>query len=148
MTASEVDLLLVAESVGHDANLGPIHSVEEELDVIQHSAELHGIHDIITCRRGTATLGVVTSGIKSSRMIHLACHGTQDPSDPLSSGFHLRDGKLTISQIMDMELQDPFLAFLSACQTATGDQNQPDQAMHLGAAMLFTGFRSVIATMW
>jgi hypothetical protein len=27
-------------------------------------------------------------------------------------------------------------------------QNQPDQAIHLAAAMLFAGFKSVIATMW
>lgn len=37
---------------------------------------------------------------------------------------------------------------LSACETATGDSEQPDQAVHLAAAMLFVGFRSVIATMW
>jgi CHAT domain-containing protein len=40
------------------------------------------------------------------------------------------------------------LAFLSACQTAKGDQNQPDQAVHLAASFLFCGFKSVIATMW
>jgi hypothetical protein len=28
------------------------------------------------------------------------------------------------------------------------EQSQPDQAIHLAAAMLFAGFKSVIATMW
>lgn len=144
----EADLLLVAESIGNEAQLRPIHGVEEEIDIFRHSAESHGVDQIITYRRGAATLEAITGDIKTSRMVHLACHGTQDVSDPLSSGFHLRDGKLTISQLMDIELSHPFLAYLSACQTATGDQNQPDQVMHLAAAMLFIGFPSVIATMW
>jgi CHAT domain-containing protein len=40
------------------------------------------------------------------------------------------------------------LAFLSACRTAQGDANAPDQAVHLAASMLFCGFWSVIGTMW
>jgi CHAT domain-containing protein len=49
---------------------------------------------------------------------------------------------------MDLDLKDAFLAFLSACETAKGDKEQPDQTVDLAAAMLFVGFRSVIATMW
>jgi CHAT domain-containing protein len=40
------------------------------------------------------------------------------------------------------------LAFLSACETAKGDNGTPDEAMHLAGVMLFAGFRSVIGTMW
>ncbi|CAE6487268.1 unnamed protein product [Rhizoctonia solani] len=40
------------------------------------------------------------------------------------------------------------LAFLSACQTATGDTNLPDEAVHLASGMLMAGYPSVIATMW
>ncbi|KDN40552.1 hypothetical protein RSAG8_08024, partial [Rhizoctonia solani AG-8 WAC10335] len=40
------------------------------------------------------------------------------------------------------------LAFLSACQTATGDEMLPDEAIHLASGMLMAGYRSVIATMW
>jgi CHAT domain-containing protein len=79
---------------------------------------------------------------------HLACHGVQDQEDPLNSGFCLGDGKLTVSNLMVIKLEHAFLAFLSACETAKGDKNLPDQAIHLAAAMLFCGFRSVVATMW
>jgi CHAT domain-containing protein len=81
-------------------------------------------------------------------IVHLACHGVQDQEDPLKSGFCLGDGKLTVSKLMEIKLDRAFLAFLSACETAKGDQDQPDQAIHLAAAMLFCGFRSVVATMW
>jgi CHAT domain-containing protein len=49
---------------------------------------------------------------------------------------------------MELNIKDGFLAFLSACETARGSEDQPDQAMHLAAAMLFVGFKSVVATMW
>jgi CHAT domain-containing protein len=53
-----------------------------------------------------------------------------------------------LSRLVELKMDTAFLAFLSACETAKGDQDQPDQIMHLAAAMMFTGFKSVIATMW
>ena len=40
------------------------------------------------------------------------------------------------------------LAFLSACGTAQGDVDMPDEAMHLAATLMFAGTRSVVATLW
>jgi hypothetical protein len=80
-------------------------------------------------------------------ILHLACHGAQK-KDPLTSGFILRDEDLTIQEIMQLDLKHPSLAFLSACQTAKGKRDQPDEGVHLAASMLFCGFKSVIATMW
>jgi CHAT domain-containing protein len=80
-------------------------------------------------------------------ILHLACHGAQK-TDPLASGFILRDEDLTIQDIMQLDLKHASLAFLSACQTAKGNLDQPDQGVHLAASMLFCGFKSVIATMW
>jgi hypothetical protein len=82
-----------------------------------------------------------------AHVLHLACHGLQD-SNPLKSAILLQDGRLTIEDIMQLNLTHAALAFLSACQTAKGDRNVPDQAVHLAASMLFCGFRSVIGTMW
>jgi hypothetical protein len=95
-----------------------------------------------------ANVHEVAEALPRADIVHLACHGVQDKEDPLSSGFCLGDGKLTVSELMDVKLDHAFLAFLSACETAKGDKNQPDQAIHLAAAMLFCGFRSVVATMW
>jgi CHAT domain-containing protein len=68
--------------------------------------------------------------------------------DALKSGFILQDGMLTISKLMSLNLPKAFLAVLSACETAKGDLSQPDQAIHLAAAMVYVGFKSVLATMW
>jgi CHAT domain-containing protein len=86
--------------------------------------------------------------MQTANIVHLACHGIQDSNNALDSGFCLRDGRLTIEQLMKLKLDDPLLAFLSACETAKGDEDQPDQVMHLAAAMMFLGFKSVVATMW
>jgi hypothetical protein len=84
---------------------------------------------------------------KPAHILHMACHGIQH-SDPLRSAFLLQDGRLSIEDVMQLNLPDAFLAFLSACHTAKGDHNAPDQAVHLAASMLFCGFRSVVGTMW
>lgn len=81
-------------------------------------------------------------------ILHIASHGVQDPNDPLQSGFLMADGKLTIMELMKLDLPKAFLAILSACHTARGDDKQPDQTVHLAATMLFLGFKSVVATLW
>lgn len=95
-----------------------------------------------------ATSSEVLGKLPSAAILHLACHGQQDMSDPLESGFLLRDKRLTVAQLMALEMRSAFLAFLSACDTAKGDTNQPDQAIHLAATMLYVGFKSVVGTMW
>jgi CHAT domain-containing protein len=84
---------------------------------------------------------------KSAHVLHLACHGVQE-ENPLESAFLLSDGRVTIETLMHIHGPDALLAFLSACQTAKGSADQPDQAVHLAASMLFGGFRSVVGTMW
>jgi CHAT domain-containing protein len=95
-----------------------------------------------------AKIASVMSALPDSPILHLACHGQQDLENPLKSGFMLSDGMLTVRELMRLDLKNAFLAFLSACETAKGDPQHPDQNFHLAAAMLFVGFRSVIATMW
>jgi CHAT domain-containing protein len=95
-----------------------------------------------------STTDGVLEHIQTASILHLACHGTQNLSDALQSGFHLEDDMLTISKLTELELPRAFLAVLDACETAKGDTVQPDQAIHLAGAMLFAGFKSVVATMW
>jgi CHAT domain-containing protein len=96
----------------------------------------------------TRTIHEVLGLFHRAAVVHFACHGQQDPHNPLKSGFCLRDGKLTVGKIMQQQSPSAFFAFLSACETAKGDRSQPDQSVHLAAAMLFAGFRSIVGTMW
>jgi CHAT domain-containing protein len=95
-----------------------------------------------------ANVESVASRISEASIVHFACHGTQDRLKSLYSGLKLDDGLLRISRIMkEKSLVDGSLAFLCACETAMGDEKLPDEAMSLGASLLYSGFRSVIATM-
>jgi CHAT domain-containing protein len=94
------------------------------------------------------TVSAVLDHMKTHSWVHLACHGLQNSTDPTKSAFSLYDGKLTLADLMTVSLSHADLAFLSACQTASGDQTLPEEAVHLAAGMLSVGYKSVIGTMW
>ncbi|KAJ6545320.1 CHAT domain-containing protein, partial [Mycena capillaripes] len=103
-----------------------------------------------------ATVETALVHLRQSSIVHFACHGVQDLKEPLDSGLILTDGRLRVSEIMRRPEGDHILdtkkfmslAFLSACETAKGDEAVSDEAMHLAATLLFSGFRGVVATMW
>jgi CHAT domain-containing protein len=118
--------------------------------------ELENIRRHVSCE-ALVELGVpevpagveaVASRLSNVSIVHFACHGKQDPRKPLDSGLKLDDGLLRISRIMKEKIPNGSLAFLCACETAMGDQNLPDEAMSIGASLIFSGFRRVVATMW
>ncbi|KAG9121699.1 hypothetical protein FRC07_002249 [Ceratobasidium sp. 392] len=87
----------------------------------------------------------VVKALKDHNWMHIACHGSQNN---LQSAFHLHDRDLDIATIVSAGNLTGQLAFLSACQTATGDENLPNEAVHLAAGLLTVGFSTVVATMW
>lgn len=131
-----------------------LHSVGDEAGLVSkvippHSLTMLGAGPYLgTQGGGPATAEGVLEHLPRATILHLACHGQQDMNDPLESGFLMEDKKLTVARLMELNLSSAFLAFLSACETAKGDANQPDQAIHLAATMLYAGFKSVVGTMW
>ncbi|KAF9000845.1 CHAT domain-containing protein [Cyathus striatus] len=95
-----------------------------------------------------ATVEKVVESMEGSNWIHLACHAVQDPKNPTKSAFYFQDGNLELSTLISKQLPKADFAFLSACETGTGDESLPEEAVHLAAGVLQAGYRSVIATMW
>jgi CHAT domain-containing protein len=95
-----------------------------------------------------ATIDEVQKGMKNSRWVHFACHGVQSDSPTESALLLAGSSRLTLSNIIQLNLPNADLAFLSACQTATGSQELQDESVHLTAGMLLAGYRGVIGTMW
>jgi hypothetical protein len=60
----------------------------------------------------------------------------------------MRDAPLTLLDIMEQDIPHAEFAFLSACHTAVGDETTPDEVIHLAAGLQFSGFKSVIGTLW
>ncbi|KAG1779050.1 CHAT domain-containing protein [Suillus placidus] len=128
-------------------------SGEKELEAV--AAELELVKSLVppsmTCSEVSGDEGTVsgaTQALKTNSWVHIACHGKQDFVQPFDSSFALRDKPLRLSDIIQAEPENPEFAFLSACHTAVGDKNAPDEVIHLAAGMQFSGFRGVIGTMW
>ena len=120
-------------------------NADKELDVIRQFDSSLNVHSL---QGESATVDRVLEGMEDGSWVHLACHAFQHPFSPTKSALCLYNGDLTLSKIITKSFPNADFAFLSACQTATGDKNLPDEAVHLAAGMLAAGYRSVIATMW
>jgi hypothetical protein len=94
-----------------------------------------------------ATWEAVRNELPRHRWAHFSCHGGQDLADPSQGGLLLHDRLLSIADISTGQYRGEF-AFLSACMTATGGVNLPDEAITLAAALHYTGYRHVIGTLW
>ena len=94
------------------------------------------------------TVNDCLSHLEGFSRVHLACHGYQNPEESLQSKFRFHNGTLDLATILRMDLKNADLAFLSACQTSTGDENLSEEAVHLAAGMLAAGYRRVVASMW
>ncbi|KAF6750050.1 CHAT domain-containing protein [Ephemerocybe angulata] len=118
--------------------------------------EVRGIHSR-AIQAGTKVLKVEGSALsvdsclkhmEEFSSVHFACHAHQNAADPLQSSFLLHMGCLDLATIIRSNLKKADLAFLSACQTSTGEEKLSDEAVHLAAGMLAAGYRRVVATMW
>ena len=135
-------------AIGHATAAG-------ESELLSVGAELANIGQLVD---GLATftrvdgeescISRVVEELEKNEWVHLACHGLPNPTQPFESAFALHDGHFTIQRIIGCNLKNPEFAYLSACHTTVGDEESPDEVIHLAAAMQFLGYRSVIGTMW
>ena len=98
----------------------------------------------------SATPAAVLDGFHHHQFVHFACHGTLEANKPFEAGFELHgDERLTLLQIVRAHLPTAEFAFLSACHTAEVTEGSIiDESLHLAAAVQYSGFRSVVGTMW
>ncbi|KAG1873964.1 CHAT domain-containing protein [Suillus subluteus] len=118
-------------------------------------SELELVHKLVpaTANRTTisgdaATRTNALEALEQNTWVHLACHGKQDRTQPYNSHFVMKDEHLTLLDIMDRDIPHAEFAFLSACHTAVGDEETPDEVIHLAAGLQFSGFKSVVGTLW
>ncbi|KAG2347159.1 hypothetical protein BDR05DRAFT_905863 [Suillus weaverae] len=95
-----------------------------------------------------ATQAGALDALRRNTWVHLACHGKQDRVQPYYSHFAMKDKPLMLLDIMENDAPQAEFAFLSACHTAVGDEETPEEAIHLAAGLQFSGFKSVIGTLW
>ncbi|EUC55398.1 aromatic di-alanine and TPR containing protein, partial [Rhizoctonia solani AG-3 Rhs1AP] len=132
--------------------LSPLPGTTKELGCVKSHVENKVGYSQLT--DAEATPSTVLDAMEKHDWVHLACHAHQNVYDPTRSGFFLHgetegtEATLDLAAINRRSFKKKGLAFLSACQTATGDETLPDEAVHLASGMLMAGYSSVIATMW
>ncbi|KAG9124754.1 hypothetical protein FRC07_010363 [Ceratobasidium sp. 392] len=135
-------------AIGHESSvrgLSALPGTRAELDRVQLNAQglpFTRLDDEAACADS------VLEAMTRHSWVHIACHGSQNPQDPMKSAFHLHDKDLDLATITRHPLENAQLAFLSACETATGYETLPDESVHLAAGLLMSGYSTVIATMW
>ncbi|CAE6536021.1 unnamed protein product [Rhizoctonia solani] len=114
--ASRVLAIAQAHTPGHT----PLPGTTSELAYVK--AHVQNKADYLQLIDRHATAMNVLDAMDQHDWVHLACHAHQDVEDPTKSGFFLYEGTLDLTSINRRSFKNKGLAFLSACQTATGDE--------------------------
>lgn len=80
-------------------------------------------------------------------LLHLASHGTTNPTAPLCSTIALADGPFLLLEAHRLDLHGTGLVVLSACETGTRPEHG-DMVLALSGAFLCAGADMVIASLW
>ena len=98
----------------------------------------------------------VLQALKGREIVHFACHGYADTSDPSKSRLLLHDSVkpgtpdfLTLYDLWAANEDNAQMAYLSACSTAENASIQLiDESVHMASAFQLIGFTHVIGTLW
>ena len=137
-------LLLISQP--STPGLNPIPATVTETRWLKDAMEREHLESLLL-NHDIATIARVTEEMKTHSWVHFACHAIQE-KDPLKSGIYLYDGRLELLEMMKQRIPHVRHAFLSACQTGTGDRELSDEVVHIAAGMLAVGYQGVVATMW
>jgi CHAT domain-containing protein len=84
---------------------------------------------------------------RSSRLIHIATHGSFRPDNPMFSGVRLGDGYLYLYELYNMHMSAELLT-LSGCATGLNVVAAGDELLGLIRGALYAGARALLLTLW
>ncbi|MCT7965666.1 CHAT domain-containing protein [Laspinema sp. D1] len=147
-TAVKSDILVVGNPtmpVVGTGQLTPLPGAEQE------AREIGQLLNVTPLIGSMATKATVVQQMQSSRIIHLATHGSFDPNIPLDSWLALTpsgtdNGLLTAAEIFGLNLNAE-LVVLSACDTGRG-KITGDGVIGLSRSFISAGVPSVLVSLW
>ncbi|KIJ58089.1 hypothetical protein HYDPIDRAFT_34504, partial [Hydnomerulius pinastri MD-312] len=140
-TTSDVQFAAIGQAKPLFASWKPLKCVDSEVEEIEKLLPKPPVlFTKLTSSESTKQQALRT--IQDHQWFHLSCHGNQDLGEPFKSHFAMRDGPLSLLDIIDADISGHEFAFLSACQTAMGDLSSPDEVIHLAAGLQFMGVKS------
>ena len=119
-----------------------------ELPAVRKSLEQLGIANIRILDRPSKKQ--VLEALVESVIVHFACHGESNATDPSSSQLYLAPREsLSVRDVSQIHMRKALLACLSACSTA--ENSSPtfqDEVLHIASAFVLLGFPNVVCTLW
>jgi CHAT domain-containing protein len=80
---------------------------------------------------------------------HFGCHGKFEPDSPLESYLKLaNNARLTLLEILNLDLNQCRLVTLSACETGLTESKTSDEYIGLPFGFLLAGSPSMVSTLW
>ncbi|KAG1870207.1 CHAT domain-containing protein [Suillus subalutaceus] len=122
--------------------------VESELELVQSLLPPPPTVSFTKIMSVDAMRSMALCALRDHTWLHFLCHRTQNYEDPFNSALLMRDQPLSLLDITQTDLSRHEFAFLSACETAVGDHDTPDEAIHLVAGLQFAGVKSIVGTLW
>lgn len=128
--------------VSTDAATGTLGYTDAEYAAVR--AALPAVQ-ITEKRDHNATIDAVRNAIPDHRLLHVTAHGDLRDTDSLQSGFRLADGIFSVSDLAECDVAAGELAVILACDSARGDVQLPNEALHVAGAAAQAGFAGVVA---
>ena len=95
-----------------------------------------------------ATVAAVAAALPDAGVIHFACHGRADVTDPDAGGILLAHEELLSPSSLSALSLHARLAVLSACETGLPGLGAPDEVTGLPTALLQAGVAGTVASLW
>ncbi len=125
---------------------GTLHFAEREVsEALSYFPGNAGHH----LKGAAANVSNVRTEVAKANVLHFATHGEALPFDPLGSNLLLaRGARLTLRDLLDMELRNVRLAVLSACETGVSGIALPDEMISLPTGFLQAGAAGIVSSLW
>ncbi|MFF0201232.1 CHAT domain-containing protein [Streptomyces sp. NPDC005017] len=144
-------LLVAASTPGQDGGLLAAQEAETLRKLFAAVGESRDVTGDTPEAEDGCTKGGLIDALSGGSHVHLACHGTYDPADPLASSLDLGGESITLADLLDARprpLERARLVTLSACDTGLVDPRLPDEAIGLPTGILLAGGAGVVCTRW
>ncbi|EIM79959.1 uncharacterized protein STEHIDRAFT_163213 [Stereum hirsutum FP-91666 SS1] len=123
-----------------------LNSVHDELKRIR-AIFPHDINIEVLDGKDATPQSVIRSMPQHS-WVHFSCHGFLNVKNPFETYFYLSTQRLEIQDILKEKLPNAEMAMLAVCHGAAVGPGSPDGTISLATAMQFSGFKSVVGSLW
>ncbi|MGH8905275.1 MAG: CHAT domain-containing protein [Egibacteraceae bacterium] len=146
------DSILIVEEP-RPVEAGPLDNASVEAVAVERvfasSQPLRDAGAIHTLRHGKATREAVKAVLNKCAVLHLCCHGSANPGEPLAGGLLMaNDEMLTVRDVMERRESPARLTVLSACETSMPGADLPDEVIGLPTGLIEAGVAGVIGSLW